>query len=223
MSKTFNQRFLDLKQDLFVGKGVRNAFAGFNYRTRPQISAALKPLEKEYNMIIVTTTDIVMLGHRIFIKGIARAFDVEDRSNFFEAQSFAEIQDKAGTKMSEPQLTGSSDTYAVKNALLNLFGLTDEEVVDPDQDQVETKLGITHKEIVQQGNTVGDKQTQDEATFKNLVMKTPITSYTKEIVNEFLDTAEKLKVEEIIFTMINAKAKNSSLDIKYNATTKRWE
>lgn len=220
--KSFKQRFVELKAELFVGKGVKNTFAGFNYRTRPQIYEATRPLELKYFISIDTTSELLSIEGRLHIKGIAIAEDVlSDETKV--ATSFAEIQAKAGTKMSEPQLTGSSETYAVKNALLNLLGLTDNEVIDPDQEEQETRVGVKAQELISQKQTVGNKGVQDVASFKSELLSIDNSTITLEVINGLLERADTIGADDATYLMINTKGKHSGKPIKFNQTTNRWE
>lgn len=218
--KTFNERFLEMQLELQVGKDIINSFGGFNYRTKPQILEALKPLQRKHNIIIHTTSELVEVAGRVFIKATAIAHDVADETLRKEAHAFAELQAKSGTKMSEPQLTGSSDSYAGKYALGNLFNLDDN--TDPDEEQVERTTNVTTKEVERLNNTTENKAVKDIMLFRGKVLKANINTLTTAQVNELLDELEKdFNNDEVSLKMINTKALNKGF--KYNETTKKWE
>ena len=221
MSKsTFNQRFLDLQLELQVGKGVVNTFGGFNYRTKPQILEALKPLQEQYNIVIYTTSELVEVAGRVFVKSTAIAHDVEDDTLRKEAHAFAELQAKSGTKMSEPQLTGSSDSYAGKYALGNLFNIDDN--VDPDAEQVERVTNVTTKEVEGLSKTTENKAVKDVMLFRKKIIELPNGTLTSAKVNELLEELEKdFANDPVSLKMINTKA--TTKGFKYNETRKRWE
>ena len=185
MSKlTFNERFLAVQLGLQVGKGVHNSYGGFNYRTKPQILEALKPLQEQYNIVIYTTSELVEVAGRVFVKSTAIAHDVEDDTLRKEAHAFAELQAKSGTKMSEPQLTGSSDSYAGKYALGNLFNIDDN--TDPDEEQAERVTNVTTKEVEGLSKTTENKAVKDVMLFRKKIIELPngtlINSQSKWIV-----------------------------------------
>lgn len=221
MSKlTFNQRFLAVQLGLQVGKGVHNSYGGFNYRTKPQILEALKPLQEQYNIVIYTTSELVEVAGRVFVKSTAIAHDVEDDTLRKEAHAFAELQAKSGTKMSEPQLTGSSDSYAGKYALGNLFNIDDN--TDPDEEQVERVTNVTTKEVEGLSKTTENKAVKDAMLFRGKILQIPLNTLTVAQVNELLDELEKdFNNDAASLKMINTKA--SANGFKYNETTKRWE
>lgn len=220
MSKTFNERFLEMQQELKVGKDVINKFGGFNYRTKPQILEALKPLQLKHNIIVHTTSELVEVAGRVFIKSVAIAHAVEDETLRKEAHAFAELQAKGGTKMSEPQLTGSSDSYAGKYALGNLFNIDDN--IDPDEDQAEKATNVTVKEVEGLNKTTVNKEVKDVVNFRKKVIETPINTLTIAQVNALLSELEtSFGNDEAAFKMINTKA--LSKGFKYNETTKKWE
>ena len=221
MSKlTFNQRFLAVQLGLQVGKGVHNSFGGFNYRTKPQILEALKPLQEKHNIVIYTTSELVEVAGRVFVKSTAVAHDVEDDTLRKEAHAFAELQAKSGTKMSEPQLTGSSDSYAGKYALGNLFNIDDN--TDPDEEQVERVTNVTTKEVEGLSKTTENKAVKDAMLFRGKILQIPLNTLTVAQVNELLDELEKdFDNDAASLKMINTKA--SAKGFKYNETTKRWE
>lgn len=221
MSKTFEQRFLEMQQRIVVGKDIVNAFGGFKYRTKPAILESLKPLQKELNIVVKTTSDLVELGGRIFIKSTAIAYAVEDKTQREEATAFAELQDKKGTKMSEPQLTGSSDSYAGKYALGNLFNIDDNN--DPDAQQHEEATGVKEEDVKKLNTTTVDEEKKTLMDVRRKIVQTTVDNLTLEMINEILDEIGALGEDTVSIQMINTKAKASKLDIKYNETTKRWE
>ena len=220
MSKsTFNQRFLDLQLELTVGKGVVNTFGGFNYRTKPQILEALKPLQLKYNIVIYTTSELVEIAGRVFVKSTAIAHDVEDDTLRKEAHAFAELQAKSGTKMSEPQLTGSSDSYAGKYALGNLFNIDDN--TDPDAEQAERVTNVTTKEVEGLSKTTENKAVKDVMLFRKKIIELPNGTLTAAKVNELLEELEKdFANDPVSLKMINTKA--TTKGFKFDETTKRW-
>lgn len=217
--KNFNERFLELQTRLEVSKSEINTFGNFNYRTKPQILEAIKPLARELKIIVYTTSELVELSGRIFVKSTAIAHDIEDETLRKEATAFAEIQHKSGTKMSEPQLTGSSDSYAGKYALGNLFNIDDNK--DPDDDGTT----ITVKEVGNIVNTTVNVEKKESGELMSKIITTDIVAFTAEVANNFTKEANTLVEKEAVektLKMIKAKALGTK-KLKYNEERKLWE
>lgn len=216
---SFKERFLELKTKLVVGKGVENTYGGFNYRTKPQILEALKPLEKKYQIIISTTSELKEVGGRLFIMSAAIAKDVLSEESFL-ATAYAELQPKGGTKMSEPQLTGSSDSFAGKYALGNLLGIDDNQ--DPDSDELadhpQAQEVIAHRqEQKKQEVSQGNPQAKSLNNLKTTIFTLP--SLTVEKANELYTQVKGLNDEPTI-NMLKLKAKQFGLD--FNVETEQF-
>lgn len=218
MSKTFRERFLAAKIELQVGKGMRNTFASFNYRNKPMILEALKPLEEKYNFIVTTTSELINLDGRIFVKATAIATDVESNETL-TSTSHAELQPKAGTKMSEPQLTGSSESYAGKYALGNLFGLDDNE----DLDSIDNtgKPTVTAKETIEHQAPKGDSKQETIANMRAEMIRTDISNFTLLAVNDLHERIIAAGGDETSMKMLNTKADTAGF--VFNKTTNVWE
>src|SRR5690554_754925 len=218
--KSFNQRFAELQLEVNLGKTVENRYASFYYRTKEQLNQLIKPIAIKHGITVYTTIDLVEIGGRVFVKATAIAEDIEDETKTKQAQAFAELQAKSGTKMSEPQLTGSSDSYAGKYALGNLFNIDDN--VDPDAEQVERVTNVTTKEVEGLSKTTENKAVKDAMLFRGKILQIPLNTLTVAQVNELLDELEKdFDNDAASLKMINTKA--SAKGFKYNETTKRWE
>lgn len=220
-NKSFKERFLAMKTELKVGKNVENSFGGFQYRTKPQIEELLKPLQIKYNIIVFTTSRLIDVAGRVFIEATAKAEDVFSDEHRV-ARANAEIQAKGGTKMSEPQLTGSSESYAGKYALGNLFGIDDNDDPDKLSGNPESPFIPTNEERAKINTTVGDKAKQTIVTFRTSIVQTPAEQVTLEFVNNALDkVATEFDNDVPAVTLINNKAKIAGFI--YNENTKKWE
>lgn len=153
---------------------------------------------------------------RVFVNSKARATDVYS-DEFIEAQAQAELQDKKGSMMNEPQLTGSSDSYAGKYALGNLFGIDDNN--DPDSVDNTPKEKVTVKQPTQNNLTQNDNVLDVQALRRTIMTLKPeeinlgkVQELNKEII--------KNKNDETALKMLVAKTKDTN--IKYNENTKEW-
>lgn len=143
MSKNFYKRFVELKTRVQVNKDQRNNFGKFNYRTKEGIFEAVKPHEKELDILIHVDNELVVIAERLFVKATAYARDLEDGTVKLQATSYAEFQPKQGTQMNESQLSGSAESYAGKYALGNLLGLDDNKDADNEILSVKQEKGMT--------------------------------------------------------------------------------
>lgn len=209
-SKSFKERFFLLMNEVQVGKNVKNEFGNFKYRTKPQVLETIKPLAEKYLIIVNTTSELIELSGRVFVESTAIAEDVlSDEKRVAKAQ--AELQAKAGTKMSEPQLTGSSDSYAGKYALGNLFSIDDN--VDPDS------LDNNEKTIQRPTTTPqGNDNIKNASDIKAKILTTPNNTITKELANDLYKEANG---NEEAIKMLIIKAKTQKLT--FNEATKTFE
>lgn len=125
---TLHDKLIDIQQRLKVPKDINNSFGGFQYRNLETIEDKVKPMLKEHKLTLIFTDEVVEVASRGYVKAVAILSDGTDN---ITANAYAELQPKQGTKMSEPQLTGSSSSYARKYAAGGLF-LIDDSKDDPD-------------------------------------------------------------------------------------------
>lgn len=219
--KSFKERFLELKLDLKVGKNVENKFGGFQYRTKPQIEELLKPLQKEHQIIITTTSVLIELAGRVFVQSTATAYDVLSDETF-TATANAELQAKVGTKMSEPQLTGSSESYAGKYALGNLLGIDDNDDPDKGSHNPDGENIPTNEDQAKVLVTKGSKEVQDIVALRQSIVALTDAEVTPSVVNAKLDEINnKFNGDSPAQMILSAKAKKVGL--RYNENTNKWE
>tara|TARA_R110001606_G_C15357217_1_gene648148 strand:+ start:1074 stop:1673 length:600 start_codon:yes stop_codon:yes gene_type:complete len=110
-----------------VAKNQRNTFGKYNYRSCEDILEALKPFLKKEKCTLVITDDIVMIGHRFYVKAVCTL--INSAGEVIKNQAFArEAETKKG--MDEGQLSGATSSYARKYALAGLFLLDDNKDAD---------------------------------------------------------------------------------------------
>lgn len=117
-------KLCDVQQALKVPKDQTNKYAGYRYRTCGAILEAVKPHMKDATVTL--SDELVQVGDRYYVKATA-TFKGED-----EASVTAWAREPLNKKGNdEPQITGTSSTYARKVALGGLFAI-DDSSEDPD-------------------------------------------------------------------------------------------
>lgn len=120
-----------IQQNMKAPKNLYNSFGKYKYRNAEGILEAFKPYEKEYNVMLMLTDDVVMIGTWIYVKATALLSDCESDS-CIQVSAFArEAEEKKG--MDESQITGTASSYARKYALNGLFLLDDTKDADTDE------------------------------------------------------------------------------------------
>lgn len=218
--KSFNQRFAELQVEVNLGKTVENSYASFYYRTKEQLNQLIKPIAIKHGITVYTTIDLVEIGGRVFVKATAIAEDIEDETKRKQAQSFAELQAKAGTKMSEPQLTGSSDSYAGKYALQNLFLVDDNK--DPDEEADENTTKVKREDVKRLEKTTPNLPAQELTEINSKIIVTAPEDFTLEFTNELQKAINKLENSENTQKILSKKALITG-KIKFNEDKKLWE
>lgn len=126
------EKLSKIQEQLKAPKNRVNTFANFNYRSCEDILEEVKPICRDNGAVLVVTDDIVNLGDRYYIKGIATLIDLENPEDRIQGQAFArEALDK--TKMDDSQITGTASSYARKYALNGLFNIDDTKDADTDE------------------------------------------------------------------------------------------
>lgn len=121
-------KLLEIQTRLFVPKGQKNDFGGYNYRSCEDIEKQVKPLCLEYNCTLTLQTQLEQLGGRLFVKAIACLYDNDSQKGVM-CNGFAEIgESKKG--MDQAQLTGAATSYARKYALAGLLLIDNEKDAD---------------------------------------------------------------------------------------------
>lgn len=108
------------------GKGRKNEFGGFRYRSCSDILEAVKPVLAEKGAVITITDNVVLIGERYYVVATAK---IKTPGGEESCTAFArEPLSRKG--MDEAQVTGSSSSYARKYALCGLLAIDESE--DPD-------------------------------------------------------------------------------------------
>ena len=90
------------------GKGRKNEFGGFRYRSCSDILEAVKPVLAEKGAVITITDNVVLIGERYYVVATAKikAPGGEESCTAFAREPLS----RKG--MDEAQVTGSSSSYA---------------------------------------------------------------------------------------------------------------
>lgn len=121
---------IKIQEALVATKDQYNSFGKYNYRSTESILAALKPLLTENSAYLTLNDEIVEVGGRVYVKATA---SLTQGDKTVSASAFArEAAEQRG--MNEPQITGSSSSYARKYALSGLFCIDDTKDSDATND-----------------------------------------------------------------------------------------
>lgn len=178
-AKTIHQKLIAIQTELKAPKSQFNKFGGYNYRNCEDILEAVKPLCAKHDVVPLLSDEIVMIGERYYVKGIAKITDGKDE---IVTTAFArESVDKKG--MDESQITGSASSYARKYALNGLFCIDDTKDADF-MDNSQNK-----KPVSTPAQTTKPKKTHvkgyDEFVALQKSKKVPPAEITKYIAAEF--------------------------------------
>jgi len=178
-AKTIHQKLIAIQTELKAPKSQFNKFGGYNYRNCEDILEAVKPLCAKHDVVPLLSDEIVMIGERYYVKGIAKITDGKDE---IVTTAFArESVDKKG--MDESQITGSASSYARKYSLNGLFCIDDTKDADF-MDNSQNK-----KPVSTPAQTTKPKETHvkgyDEFVALQKSKKVPPAEITKYIAAEF--------------------------------------
>lgn len=130
---SFNEKLLEIQAKLKAPKGQFNNFGKYSYRSQEDILEAVKPLNKEYGLVLYLRDEPVLIGEWHYIKATAVLQDVKN-AVFIDVSSYArEPLNKKG--MDESQITGTASSYARKYALNGLYLIDDTKDEDSNEHQ----------------------------------------------------------------------------------------
>ncbi len=126
--KSFIARLLAVQVALKVpkDKGGKDKKLNYKYRSLEDILEKLKPLLKEQGLGFALSDDVVEVGSKNYIKATATLFDEYGNTQTTTALA---LEDTTGY-IKGAQLSGSTSSYARKNALCGLFLLDDNRDID---------------------------------------------------------------------------------------------
>ncbi len=114
---TLLQKLMHIQQELVATKGRENKFGGFMFRSVEDILAAVKPLLKERDLVLVLNDKVEMIGERFYMHSVAI---LSDGTDTYKCDGWAR-EPEHKTKSDDAQVTGMSSSYARKYALCGLF------------------------------------------------------------------------------------------------------
>lgn len=123
------EKLMRIQTRIKVPKSRVNDFGNFKYRSAEDIMKALKPLEKEFQVALKISDDVIAVGANVYIKATVSLVDLENGESISTC-ALAREPATPKAKMDESQTTGSASSYARKYALSGMFLLDDS--IDPD-------------------------------------------------------------------------------------------
>lgn len=176
-----------IQSELKAPKGQYNSFGKYKYRSCEDIQEAVKPLLKKYNVTLILSDELQMIGDRYYIKVTAELKCNETKEVVFVTAYAREEENKKG--MDGSQVTGASSSYARKYALNGLFLIDDTK--DSDATNVEP--------------TTPKKATLDKARFSGALESIKKGTFTVEKLQDTFELSEEQKAE--LDKFINEKSK----------------
>ena len=154
-----NQKLSMVQSELKAPKNQFNKFGNYHYRSLEDIAEAVKPLLVKYGLTLTLDDEIVLIGERYYLRATATLLDTTSDGCIVCHAMAREALDAKG--MSDPQLTGSSSSYARKYCLNAMF-LIDDTKDDDSNEQMESRQNKAKKQVdaqkEQQGITEEDKR-----------------------------------------------------------------
>ena len=126
-NKTIYQKLIEIQNKIRVTKDKNNDFGKYKYRSAEMIYEGAKPLCMECGLLLTVSDEVVTMGERYYIKSTATITDGKETvTNTAYAREAEQMKGQ-----SDPQVSGSTSSYARKYALQGLFLLDDNK--DPDE------------------------------------------------------------------------------------------
>ena len=191
---TVYEKLIEVQNKLKAPKLQFNSFGKYNYRNAEDILEAVKPILKEFRVVVFIKDDIELIGDRYYVRAIAKFVDIETGEGIEVAAYAREEENKKG--MDGSQVTGAASSYARKYALNGLFCIDDTKDADFAQGKEE------HRKLETPINQVGIDKI-------NELIKTTATEEKK-----FLQYFKVEKVEELNSTQADEAIKLLNKKIK---------
>ena len=143
------EKLMQIQQELKAPKNQYNSFGKYNYRSCEDILEAVKPLLQKYKVAMVLSDEVVSIGDRVYVRALAKLFDVEGDLEISNTAWARESVDKKG--MDDSQITGTASSYARKYALNGLFLIDDAKDADALNDGSDEKITDIQLKTVRMG------------------------------------------------------------------------
>ncbi len=185
------QMVCDIQHKLKAPKGQYNSFGQYKYRSCEDILEGVKPLLKEYNLLLIINDEIVQIGERYYVKATAK---ITDGREAISATAYAREQvTKKG--MDESQITGATSSYARKYALNGLLAIDDAKDADT--------MDNSQKPIQQQPNTSYNWQTLKARATQGGISEDDLVNYVTKTLNVNKPSELKREHYEQAFNWVN--------------------
>ena len=155
-------KLAQIQKDLFVPKGQKNSFGGYNYRTCEDILKTVKPLCEANKCVLLLSNELVQVGECNYVKATAILRDLEDDTQIIVTAHAREELTKKGIDGS--RITGASSSYARKYALAGMFCIDNEKDSDATNDH-----GKNEKDNTVQVAALRERMKKDNVSEKYLV------------------------------------------------------
>lgn len=111
-----------IQGQLRAGKGLKNNFGKYSYRSNESIIQSIKPLLEETQTVLIQSDEIVCIEGRFYVKATSSIHDGSGDS----IKSVGYARESANKKgMDDAQVTGACSSYSRKYSLNGLFAIDD--------------------------------------------------------------------------------------------------
>ena len=184
------QIICDIQHNLKAPKGQYNSFGQYKYRSCEDILEGVKPLLKEYNLLLLINDEIVLIGERYYVKATAK---ITDGIESVSATAYArEPLEKKGADA--PQITGATSSYARKYALNGLLAIDDSKDADT----------MDNGQVQQLQNTAYNWQTLKARSTQGGISEEDLIDYVTKTLKVSKPSELKQEHYEQVFNWVNS-------------------
>ena len=184
------QMVCDIQQKLKAPKGQYNSFGQYKYRSCEDILEGVKPLLKEYKLVLLFNDEIVQISERYYVKATAK---ITDGKESISATAYAREQvTKKG--MDESQITGATSSYARKYALNGLLAIDDAKDADT----------MDNSQVQQPKNTAYNWQTLKARATQGGISENDLIDYVTKTLKVSKPSELKQEHYEQVFNWVNS-------------------
>lgn len=163
------KKLFEIQQRLKAPKDKYNSFGKYKYRSAESIIESVKPILNELKCVLVCESKAAEVGGHTRLAVKATLIDVDSGETYSALSEVREDEQRAG--MCASQNSGSSESFAKKYALGNLFAIDDAK--DDDDDDLTPQNPRNRA----QTNAEPSKTAQDAPTAKKV--STPVSGAPK--------------------------------------------
>ena len=161
------QRLFTIQQELQAPKSLYNDFGKYSYRNAEQIIETLKPLLKDAGLTLTFQSDVRVISERYYIEVTAMLIDAVTGERV-TANALAREQATVKGQI-EAQITGSTESFAKKYALANLFAISTGQTDYDDNSFTEAKEEQTRLSTLQESKALHVKLTDQNVNIPKLL------------------------------------------------------